>query len=553
MVTRPNILCGILLIMISISASCAQMPSSPPQSTTFDTPCLPTRVAILPFVNRTSSPQAGTALRKMFYNFFSSLNYHDLEPTLIDRTLRENGLYESIVTGDLVSMQRVGQILGADALITAEVLHYGKMYAVVYADTCVRIRASMINCVSGKKLWETEHEAHSREGDVPLSLTGVAGSVIKTAISYNQASILHTAAKLCLEVVPTIPAPETMTDPPPDIDYLVHNGGHQLMRPGQRLKVVMSGDPGLKATWDIIPLVSSLAMQEPEPGTYVGSYRVAPGDRLSFGRVVGHLANPEGAASHWVDIIGPVAFGKPTVLPARLCNTTVLSPEKSPYVADSPVLVPKESTLTVQPGTVIWFKGTGLGVQGKLVVQGTPEDPVRISGLGTGEWKGILLDATNQGNILSHCRISGARFGLRGLESNVRLDHCLFADNTWNIVLEQSKASISKCLIRSAHRAGVALRATETSISDSMIVDNREGGLLLEATCLKMTSSSLCNNGRWDLMAKKVDSCLIQAAGNWWGTADDGEIRVQGQLDLSPTLDSPPSFEFMHIWMTEPF
>jgi hypothetical protein len=41
---------------------------------------LPHKVAILPFANHTSNPVAATVVRKMFYNFFSSLNYLDLEP-----------------------------------------------------------------------------------------------------------------------------------------------------------------------------------------------------------------------------------------------------------------------------------------------------------------------------------------------------------------------------------------------------------------------------------------------------------------------------------------
>ena len=43
---------------------------------------LPHKVAIVPFVNQTSNPEAGSIVRKMFYNFFSSLNYLDLSLTI---------------------------------------------------------------------------------------------------------------------------------------------------------------------------------------------------------------------------------------------------------------------------------------------------------------------------------------------------------------------------------------------------------------------------------------------------------------------------------------
>jgi len=552
MVIRPLLLSSLVLAASMVLPCCAHLPSKPPQATTFEASRLPTRVAILPFVNQTSSPEAGTALRKMFYNFFSSLNYHDLEPVLVDNTLKKKSLYDSIRSQDPVSMQRLGQVLGVDALITAEVLHYGKLYALVYAETSVHLRATMTDCVTGKTIWEVDHESRSREGDVPLSLTGVAGALIKTAVSYKQASLMHTAAKLCMDVVQTIPNPETMTAAPPEITYLVHNGGHQLIRPGQRLKVVMAGDPDMSATWDISPLTSDLAMREPEPGIYVGTYTVAPEDRLSFGRIVGHLANKEGTVSHWVDILGPVALGEPTALRPPLSGITVLTRAKSPYVADSPLIVPPEATLSIEPGSVIWFKGSGLGVQGTLHIRGTEDDPVRVSGLGSAAWKGIILENDKKKSTISHCRVSGAQFGLRGYGADVELDHCLFTDNTWNLILERSACDMSRCLVRSAQRTGVSIRDSEVMITQSMIVDNRQGGLLVNSTRLNLAQSSLFNNGGWDLKVEDEDRSQIQAAKNWWGSAEPDKLRVQGDLELQPVLGSPPLFTFVRTWMNEP-
>ena len=40
---------------------------------------LPKTVAILPFINKTSNPDADETVRNMFYNFFNSLRYYDIE------------------------------------------------------------------------------------------------------------------------------------------------------------------------------------------------------------------------------------------------------------------------------------------------------------------------------------------------------------------------------------------------------------------------------------------------------------------------------------------
>jgi len=58
---------------------------------------LPLKVAILPFANHTSNPEAAIIVRKMFYNFFSSLNYLDLEPSFVDGKLKKKDFYQKII------------------------------------------------------------------------------------------------------------------------------------------------------------------------------------------------------------------------------------------------------------------------------------------------------------------------------------------------------------------------------------------------------------------------------------------------------------------------
>jgi len=85
------------LLIIFGSTSCAlRVLEKEPAPTVLEEKKLPYKVAILPFANKTSNPEAGAIVRKMFYNFFSSLNYRDLEPFVIDENLRANNLYAGI-------------------------------------------------------------------------------------------------------------------------------------------------------------------------------------------------------------------------------------------------------------------------------------------------------------------------------------------------------------------------------------------------------------------------------------------------------------------------
>jgi len=348
---------------------------------------LPTKIAVLPFANKTANPDAGSLVRKMFYNFFSSLNYRDLEPYVIDDNLKINHLYAGVITGENISPQKLGQLLGVDAVIYGEVLSLGKMYALVYSDNQAGLKARMVRCDSGQVLWELEHTVHLEEAELPISPIGLATAVFKIALDHHQATHMKAAAELCMQMVATIPNPPAISEPPPKIQALVHNGAGKLLRPGNYLKVAMIGEENQIASWSIPPLVESLPMKEKRPGVYIGSYRIKYRDQLPHGRLVGYLRAKSGVGSQWMDTLGPGKIGKPTLLPDVISSDYVLNIEKSPYLVNDALVVKSDVKLTIHAGTVIWFRSLGIIVKGELQILGTKEDPVRLSSLGRTSWK----------------------------------------------------------------------------------------------------------------------------------------------------------------------
>ena len=72
---QPTAVLSLVLVIAVLSNSCAlRILEPPPEPAILEENYLPSRVAILPFVNKTSTPEAGVLVRRMFYNFFSSLN-----------------------------------------------------------------------------------------------------------------------------------------------------------------------------------------------------------------------------------------------------------------------------------------------------------------------------------------------------------------------------------------------------------------------------------------------------------------------------------------------
>ncbi len=536
---------ALVLIYAAISSSCAlRMLEPPPEPVILDDKQLPSRVAILPFVNKTSTPEAGVIVRRMFYNFFSSLNYRDLEPFVIDGNLRLNDLYADVTAGKNVSPQKLGTLLGVDAVIYGDVISLGKIYALVYSDNQAGLKARMVSCKTGQTIWELEHTIHIEEGEVPISPIGLATAVFKTALSHTQASHMKAASELCMEMVATIPDPPGVSDPPPRIQALVHNGAGRLLVPGDYLKVAMVGDEKQMASWSLPPLIDGLPLTEKEPGIYIGAYRIKSEDRLPHGRLVGYLRGKTGVGSQWMDTLGPIRIGQPTVLPSAIDKNLVLSIEKSPYLVNDALVVKPGAKLTMQPGTVVWFRSLGLIVKGEIEILGTEDSPVRLSSLGTTHWKGIFLDRSRSANKINFCAISDAEFGFRASKSNFSIQNSQFQDNVWGIVVEESKADISGSLIRTSHKSGVAARQAQILVKNSVITENSSGGFLLESSRAQIVQNNILNNGGWEIKAISENG-QIKAIENWWGTDDPIKNEIIGPVAVKPVLEKPIEFNII--------
>jgi hypothetical protein len=499
-------------------------------------------VAILPFVNSTSDPEAAKIVRKMFYNFFSSLDYLDVELSFIDASLKRRGLYKRIMAGKEISPQKLGQFLGVDAIISGEVYIFGKVYALLYSDIRAGLRARMVSSRTGQIVWELEKTVRLGEGDVPLSLLGLAAGLFKSAINYRQASGMKAASALCMEMISTIPNPPAVAEAPPRIQGLVHNGAGRLLSPGDDLKVVLIGDPGHKGNWEISPLIKNLSLTEKERGIYIGAYRVTSGDHLSQGRIVGHLSSKTGAKSHWTDVLGTVMLGEPTPLPPVISQDTVLTPDKSPYLVEEATVVRPGVKLIADPGTVIRFRQLGLIIRGEVQFRGTPENPIRFSGMGSSNWKGIFIDRSHENNVFSHCEISVAEYGLRISDSRAHIERSLFQDNRWAVVLDGGIAEIKHSLVRTSDKTGISARNAKLLIRDSVISENRTGGILLEASDARIEHNNISNNGEWELNILENHG-QIHAKNNWWGDEDVNEIRVRGAVNVEPVLKKPIVYE----------
>jgi len=501
---------------------------------------LPGKVAILPFVNKTSNPEAGKVVRKMFCNFFSSLNYQDTEPAKVDSRLKEAGLYEKVSSGADVSLEELKRLLNTDAVVFGEVTSFGKVFAIVYTDYHAGLKSKMVACRTGNLIWENHTTAHQRDISIPTGPISLAAAIAEKLVLLNmkQMDDMKVTALLCMKLIETIPNPPEIAELGPKIEALVHNGANKLLKPGESLKVVLVGEPGQIANWDILPIVRDLPMEEKEPGTYIGEYTVKSGDKLFSGELVGYLTSKGGERSRWVDMLGPVYMGEPTSLPQQISADLVLSAGNSPYLVEETLFVMSGAKLIIESGAVIWCKGLGIVVKGEIEAKGTQEKPIRFMNIESEPWKGIIIDQGEGTNVFSHCEVYNAQNGIRARASVVNIDNCLFQNNTVGMFLEEGTATVSKSIIRASREVGIHTLKSQITIKDSTVSENELGGILLDSAKGYMSYNNIYNNGKWEL---KVEGAKMPCniTHNWWGGTDTANIRIEGQVEIKPVLREP--------------
>jgi hypothetical protein len=77
------------------------------------------------------------------------------------------------------------------------------------------------------------------------------------------------------------------------IQSVSHNAGG-LLTAGEVLQVTLRGTPGMKATFDVPPLIKGAPLYETSRGEYAGTYQVQAGDHVRDGRVTAYLKSTQG-------------------------------------------------------------------------------------------------------------------------------------------------------------------------------------------------------------------------------------------------------------------
>lgn len=117
-----------------------------------------------------------------------------------------------------------------------------------------------------------------------------------------------------------------------------------------------------------------------------------------------------------------VAYGQNAVFHTKKSISTTTWTNNLPHVLLDSVLVQEGATLTIEKGArIVGTQRAVLLVNGRLIVEGTPEERVSFSGyrrepeyvVAPGQWEGIRILTKSSGNSIKYADIRNTRFGLR--------------------------------------------------------------------------------------------------------------------------------------------
>jgi len=128
--------------------------------------------------------------------------------------------------------------------------------------------------------------------------------------------------------------------------------------------------------------------------------------------------------------------GAETVVPAStLAGNTTWSAASGPYHVTGNVTVPAAATLSIQPGTTIYFDtGVGITVNGQLTAQGTPGQRIRFTHVpgSSAYWAGFSFSNARLPNTLAYADFEYAGSAAQAIyiqNSQVLIDRMTFLNN----------------------------------------------------------------------------------------------------------------------------
>ncbi len=143
-------------------------------------------------------------MRITFFGQLSQRRFRLIHPDEVDEILRRNGI-EGFEQARAMSVLKLGQLLGVDAVIFGYVKNFDYYYAFLYTQLAVGLRLEMYSTKNGELLWRFNDTRRDHTVRVALDPISLAVGLFQAGFSLRGINMTRQMDEICREAVATIP------------------------------------------------------------------------------------------------------------------------------------------------------------------------------------------------------------------------------------------------------------------------------------------------------------------------------------------------------------
>lgn len=225
-----------------------------------------------------------------------------------------------------------------------------------------------------------------------------------------------------------------------------------------------------------------------------------------------------------------------------------------------PVIVTRVASLTVKPGTRIFFdipqpapgedREPWILVMGSLVALGTPEQPILFTSLEprTNESDDVIQLQEAKEVHFRHCIFERGPWALHIHKTSVDVLNCVFRDNYGGVRFQGGNVLVRGSLFEN-NRIGVRCLDASPVIEENTFVGNLTGIFFRQGVTGAVIRRNNFDNREYDVKLGETQTSEIDASGNWWQASQEGILSQRiydaedgeglGHVEIGSPLGAP--------------
>ena len=148
----------------------------------------PRSILVLPPLNQTTDVNAPYTYLSTITRPLAECGYYVFPVAVVDAYMKENGL-PSPEEMHGVALDKIRNIIGADAVLYVTIEEWGQKYIVIQSVTTIKAKARLIDTASGNVIWQGTQAVSQGSGGggdpIAMLITAALTQVINTMVDYT--------------------------------------------------------------------------------------------------------------------------------------------------------------------------------------------------------------------------------------------------------------------------------------------------------------------------------------------------------------------------------